>query len=456
MKNIEVIILAAGRGTRMCSDKSKVLQHLAGRPLLSWIIESAKHLSPQKIHIVCGHRAKDLQLAFSEDAFNWVEQKEQLGTGHAVSQCLPYLSNDSKVLILSGDVPLLSTNTLECLNEAAKNHQMSLLTAELEKPYGLGRVVRKADGEIFAICEEKDASPQEKEIKEIYSGVMMVEASFLKENLPNLSNDNAQNEYYLTELVEMAVANNSKISSVQPQETFEIAGVNDLVQLESLERIKQLQQAEHLMKQGVKFLDKSRVDIRGSLESASDVIIDVNSIFEGKVILEKNVIIGPNCVIKDAHLKEGVEVYANTMIDGAIIDKGATVGPFARIRPGTELAEGSKVGNFVEMKKTKLGKGSKANHLSYVGDCTTGEKVNIGAGTITCNYDGVNKHQTIVEDEAFIGSGTQLVAPVRVGRGATIGAGTTLRQDAPEDKLTLSYKKSKTIEGWSRPKKRGE
>jgi bifunctional UDP-N-acetylglucosamine pyrophosphorylase/glucosamine-1-phosphate N-acetyltransferase len=431
-----------------------VLQQLAGRTLLSWVLQAANVLNPKTIHVVCGHKADELQAAFSNERINWVLQKEQLGTGHAVAECLPFLAKDSQVLVLSGDVPLLSSLTLERLAEKAEHYQMTLITAKLGKPDGLGRVIRDKDGRLLAIREEKDASAEETLIQEIYSGVMLANADFLQRKVPKLSNDNAQKEYYLTELIEMCRHDGAEIGSVQPLETIEIEGVNDLVQLESLERLVHKREAIRLMKQGVRILDAARVDFRGQLEAASDVEIDSNTLFEGKVILEENVKIGPNCVIKDAHLKEGVEVYANTLIEGAVIEKKAKVGPFARIRPGTELGEGAKVGNFVEMKKTKLGKGSKANHLSYVGDCITGDKVNIGAGTITCNYDGVNKHQTMIEDEAFVGSGTQLVAPVRVGKGATIGAGTTLRQEAPDNKLTLSLKRCKTVDGWQRPKKK--
>lgn len=452
--NLEVVILAAGKGTRMCSAKPKVLHQLAGQPLLGHVINTAKALSPKKIHVVCGHQAKALQEAFSNESINWVYQEEQLGTGHALLQCLDAFSPENAVIVLSGDVPLLTVNTLEKLASLASKNPLSLLTAVLDNPTGLGRVLRNDKALIMAIREDKDCSEKERAIAEIYSGIMIASVTLLQKYLPQLSSKNAQKEYYLTEIIEMAVKDKVSIGSIKAKNPVEVEGVNTLIQLEDLERKYQKQQAETFLAKGVILKDKSRFDVRGDVCIARDVIIDVNVILEGKVIIEENVQIGPNCIIKDAHLKKGAVIYANSMIDGGIIGELATVGPFARVRPGTELAESAKIGNFVEVKKTYLGQGAKANHLSYVGDATVGNFVNIGAGTITCNYDGVNKHQTEIGDNAFIGSGTQLVAPIKVGSGATIGAGTTLRRDAPQGELTLSHSPNKTVRGWQRPQKK--
>lgn len=452
---LEVIILAAGKGTRMCSAKPKVLHEIAGKPLLRHVIETSLELQAEKIHIVYGHGGKQVRAAIdiNEPLINWVEQTAQLGTGHAVLQALPFVEESSDILVLYGDVPLLSTYTLNKLIDKIRQSDLVLLTALLDNPFGLGRIIVE-DDKILGIVEEKDASVLQKEIKEINSGVMLTKAALLKTWLPRLDSNNNQGELYLTDIVKMAVDDELKIDKLVVSDPMEVQGVNDLIQLEQVERNYQLNQIEHLMRNGVTVRDKNRVDIRGSVSCGFDVSIDINVIFEGDVIIEDGVSIGANCIIKNSTIKQGAQIHDNSMIDESIVGQGAQVGPFARLRPNSHLGENAKVGNFVEMKKTTLGDGSKVNHLSYIGDATIGSHVNVGAGTITCNYDGVNKHKTIIEDGAFIGSGTQLVAPIQVRMNATIGAGTTLRKEAIADALTLTRSEQVTITSWVRKTKK--
>jgi bifunctional UDP-N-acetylglucosamine pyrophosphorylase/glucosamine-1-phosphate N-acetyltransferase len=452
--NLEVVILAAGRGTRMKTKKAKVLHTIAGKPLLKHVIDTAKSLNPFKIHIVYGYQGEEVNAQIDDSSLNWVQQKEQLGTGDALKQVLNHISKESQILVLYGDVPLLSKNTLEKLIEKKDLESLALLTATLDHPYGLGRIVRDKENNILKIVEQKDATNEQKTIKEIFTGFMLIPYFFLKQGLSKLNNQNAQNEYYLTDLVKIAVEEKVPVISYTTLDIIEIQGVNDLNQLNYLERTYQKRKAEDLLKSGVYVADKARIDIRGSLNCAPDVTIDINCVFVGNNHIERDVEIGPNCLIKNAFIKRGTKILANSIIEDSIVGESSVIGPFARLRPGCELDKACKVGNFVEMKMTVMGVGSKANHLSYIGDSIVGSKVNIGAGTITCNYDGANKHQTIIKDNAFIGSGTELVAPVEVGESATIGAGTTLRKNAPADELTLSIKQSKTIQGWQRPVKK--
>lgn len=456
MMNLEVVILAAGQGKRMHSDKPKVLHSLASKPMLHHVLETASTLKPKKIHVIHGHGGEIVRKACERFAINWVEQYEQKGTGHAVIQALPFIDKSSMVLVLYGDVPLITQGTLTKLIAEHECQSLRLLTSKIENPFGLGRIIRDENEKVLGIVEERDATEKQREINEIYTGIMACPAQLLQDWLPNLNADNAQNEYYLTDLVAMATKDNVKIETVFPESVIEIQGVNDRLQLESLERSYQVMKCEQLLKEGTQILDKHRVDIRGSLSCGRGVTIDVNTVFIGNNTLEDNVSVGPNSIIKNSYLKQGAVIEANSIVEGSTVGENTVVGPFARLRPETTLAAHCKVGNFVEMKKTTMAEGSKANHLSYVGDALVGKKVNIGAGTITCNYDGANKHQTVIKDGAFIGSGTQLVAPVEIGENATIGAGTTLRDSAPDNQLTLSYKKTKTLASWQRPTKKKE
>ncbi len=446
---LEVVILAAGKGTRMHSSKAKVLHSLANKPLLMHVVDVARSLTPENIHVVYGHQGDNVKQALASETINWVHQAKQLGTGHAVLQAMEFINSENDVLILYADVPLLSKETLLQLIDKNKNSALTILTAQLENPFGLGRIIYQ-DDKLTAIVEEKDASEAQKQVKEINSGVMIAKAQYFKKWLPSLKSNNAQAELYLTDVVGLAVTESLVVNKHLTYDSMEIQGINDLIQLEAVEREYQLRKVQSLMKQGLTVRDKSRVDIRGNLKCGQDNIVDINVIFEGNVTLEDNIYIAPNCIIKNSTIKSGAIIHENSIIDGSTVGEKAQIGPFARLRPGSQLGANSKVGNFVEMKKTTLGAGSKASHLSYIGDATIGKNVNIGAGTITCNYDGVNKHQTIIEDEAFIGSGSQLVAPIKVGSKATIGAGTTLRRNAPDEQLTLSMTTQKTIEGWQR------
>lgn len=452
--SLQIIILAAGQGKRMQSDLPKVLHKVAGKPMLQHVIETANKLKPDSIHVLHGHLGDHLKQAMSQFEINWVYQAEQLGTGHAVAQVLPYLPEQSNVLVLSGDVPLIKASTLENVAAANHNESLTLLCANFNNPFGLGRIVRDGvTNKIQGIVEEKDANPYQRQISEIYSGVLCAPAASLKQWLPRLSNDNSQQEYYLTEIISMAVNESITVNSCHVIDNIEVQGVNDRKQLHDLERTFQRNLADKLMLDGVTLYDAERIDIRDDLRCGRDVVIDINCVFEGQVIIGDNCSIGPNCYLKNVTVESGTVIQANSVLEDCHIGLENAIGPFARIRPGTTLAQGCRVGNFVEMKKVTMGKGSKASHLSYLGDATIGDGVNIGAGTITCNYDGINKYQTVIEDGAFIGSDSQLVAPVTVGAGAVIGAGTTLRRNAPPHELTLTEAKQKVISGWKRQKK---
>ena len=449
---MNIVILAAGQGKRMHSNLPKVLHPLAGKALVSHVIDCARQLSPQTLCLVYGHGGDAVRSTLDAPDLAWALQEPQLGTGHAVQQALPHLKGDGTTLILYGDVPLIRTETLKTLVQAAHG-ALAILTVELTDPTGYGRIVRNASGQVVRIVEQKDASAEERSIHEINTGIMAMPTARLGEWLGHLSNNNAQKEYYLTDIVSMAVAEGLPIHTTHPKKEWEVVGVNNKVQLAELERVAQRDNAEQLMAQGVRLADPARLDVRGELICGRDVFIDVNCVFEGKVELEEAVEIGPNCVIKNAHIGAGTRLAAFTHIEDAIVGPDGQIGPFARLRPGTELGADVHIGNFVEIKKTKIAAHSKANHLAYIGDAIIGSRVNVGAGTITCNYDGANKFQTIIEDDAFIGSDTQLVAPVTVGRGATLGAGTTLTKDAPPDTLTLSRTKQVSVTGWKRPAK---
>lgn len=449
---IQVVILAAGQGTRMHSSLPKVLHLLAGKPLLAHVIQAAVSISPDtKPIVIYGHAGEQVMGKFKDMPLTFVEQAEQSGTGHAVQQALPEIDENDRVLILYGDVPLITTTTLQTLIERTPEHGVGMVTAFLKHPEGYGRIKRDPDGEVTDIVEEKDATEKERRITEINSGIYLVPANRLKKWLPELKPQNAQGEYYLTDIIPQAVADGVSIMTVQPEHKDEIRGVNDRSQLAHLERCYQRRTAHELMREGVTIMDPERIDIRGDVRVGRDVILDVNVILEGNVIIGDACTIGANSIVRDSTLGSHIEVKANSMIDGALIGDNCVIGPFARLRPGTVLSSDAHIGNFVEIKKSSIGAGSKVNHLTYVGDSDIGKRVNVGAGTITCNYDGVKKHQTTIGDDAFIGSCTQLVAPVKVGEGATIGAGSTITEDAPPHQLTLSRAEQKSIADWVRP-----
>lgn len=453
MSPLHVVILAAGQGSRMKSALPKVLHPIAGRPMLHHVIATAKQLGAERIHTVIGHGAESVRAATNEASVNWVTQSEQLGTGHAVAQALPDLPDDARVLVLYGDVPLTHHETLEGLVGRLDDNTLGLLTVTMDNPQGYGRIVRTADGDVRSIVEQKDASPEQQQICEVNTGILAVSAKHLKTWLPALSNSNAQGEYYLTDIIAMAVEQGLGVSVSQPENPYEVQGVNNRLQLAELERWYQRQQADRLMTEGATLADPARIDVRGELSIGNDLWIDVNVVFEGKVSLGSNVSIGPGCVIKDATIADGSQIKAHSVIEGAVIGTNAQIGPFARLRPGTELAANTKVGNFVETKKAVVGEGSKINHLSYVGDASLGCNVNVGAGTITCNYDGVNKYQTVLGDGVFVGSNTALVAPVTVAADATIGAGSTITRDVADNELAVARGRQRNISGWEKPKK---
>jgi bifunctional UDP-N-acetylglucosamine pyrophosphorylase/glucosamine-1-phosphate N-acetyltransferase len=455
---MNVVILAAGMGKRMQSGLPKVLHPLAGKPLLQHVIDTARELSPSKLCVIYGHGGAavpelvKLQNTGEYALIDTALQEPQLGTGHAVMQAAPQLDDNAPTLILYGDVPLTTSASLRRLVEAAGSDKLAILTVEQANPFGLGRIVRE-NGAIVRIVEEKDASEAERAIREINSGIIVAPTRRLKAWLGSLSNNNAQGEYYLTDIVAKAVADGVPVVSAQPSAEWEVAGVNSKVQLAELERRHQLNKAIVLLEQGVTLMDPARIDIRGELMCGRDVTIDVGCVFEGKVELADGVSVGAHNVIVNARIAAGAQIKPFCHIEGAVVGAKSMIGPYARLRPGAALAEDVHIGNFVEVKNSTIAAHSKANHLSYVGDSTVGSRVNIGAGTITCNYDGVNKHRTVIEDDAFIGSDSQLVAPVTVGKGATLGAGTTLTKDAPAGKLTISRAKQMTIDSWQRPVK---
>ncbi len=449
---MNVVILAAGQGKRMHSDLPKVLHPLAGRPLLAHVIAAARALGPERICVVYGHGGERVREAFDDPALHWVRQEPQLGTGHALAQALPVLGPDPRTLVLYGDVPLISAETLRALVVAA-GEGVGLLTVTLEDPTGYGRIVREGD-RVVRIVEHKDANAAERGLREVNTGIMVLPTARLAAWLGALSNANAQHEYYLTDVIAMAVREGMPVSPAQPAQAWETLGVNSKTQLAGLERIHQGEQARRLLERGVGLADPARFDVRGELECGRDVFIDVNCVFEGRVVIGDGVVIGAHCVLRNVTVGHGTRIEPFCHLEQADIGRACRIGPYARLRPGAELGEDVHIGNFVEVKASTIGNGSKANHLAYVGDSSVGRNVNIGAGTITCNYDGANKHRTIIEDDAFIGSDTQLVAPVRVGRGATLGAGTTLTKDAPEGQLTVSRAKQVSIQGWQRPVKK--
>jgi len=449
---LEILILAAGKGTRMRSDLPKVLHTLAGKPLLGHVVDAAHALGAARTCVVYGFGGEAVPQALADDRLTFVLQAEQHGTGHAVKQALPQMADDSVALILYGDVPLTHVSTLQPLVAAAQSGKLGLLTVNLAHPDGYGRIVRES-GRVARIVEHKDATPAERAIQEVNTGILAVATRQLKRWIAELKNDNAQGEYYLTDIIALAVRDGVDVETHQPGFEWEVLGVNSKAQLAQLERIHQNEIAQALLEAGVTLMDPARLDVRGTLECGRDVVIDVNCVFEGRVELGDGVQVGANCVLRNVTVAAGTRIDAFTLIDDAAIGEANRLGPFSRIRPGTVLARDVHVGNFVEIKNSQIDDGSKINHLSYVGDTTMGKQVNIGAGTITCNYDGAYKHRTVIEDEVFVGSDTQLVAPVTVGRGATLGAGTTLTKDAPAGELTLSRAKQLTISGWKRPVK---
>ncbi|MFT6390327.1 MAG: bifunctional UDP-N-acetylglucosamine pyrophosphorylase/glucosamine-1-phosphate N-acetyltransferase [Cellvibrionaceae bacterium] len=459
---LDIVILAAGKGTRMKSDLAKVLHPIGSRSMLSHVVNTARELGDYPIHIITGYGEAQVKASLNQDEslqnvesrnLNYIQQIKQLGTGHAVQQALPALNNDSITLILYGDVPLINLTTLNKLVKRVNSKSLGLLTVTLKNPSGYGRIVRDIRGSVTSIVEQKDAAPEQLAIQEINTGIMAVNSAHLQSWLPTLSNGNAQGEYYLTDIIAMAVANDVAINTEQPEVEWEVMGINNRKQQAELERIYQANQADQQMANGVTLLDPTRFDCRGNLVCGGDVVIDVNCIFEGNNTVGANVTIGPNCIIKNTSIGDNSEIKANTVLEDTMIGNNCIIGPFARLRPGTTLAANAKIGNFVETKNAIIGEDSKVNHLSYVGDAILGKYVNIGAGTITCNYDGVNKHQTTIEDNVFVGSNTALVAPVRLGKGSTVGAGSTINKNVENETLAVTRSPQKTMKDWQRPKK---
>ncbi|MEZ8699827.1 bifunctional UDP-N-acetylglucosamine diphosphorylase/glucosamine-1-phosphate N-acetyltransferase GlmU [Vibrio lentus] len=447
------VILAAGKGTRMYSNTPKVLHTLAGKPMVKHVIDTCNGLGAQNINLVYGHGGDQMKATLAEESVNWALQAEQLGTGHAVDQASAHFADDEKVLVLYGDVPLISPETIENLLDAQPNGGIALLTVVLDNPMGYGRIIRR-NGPVVAIVEQKDATDEQKLIKEINTGVMVATGGDLKRWLSGLSNDNAQGEYYLTDVIAAAHDEGRAVEAVHPVSPIEVEGVNDRSQLARLERAYQAEQADKLLKQGVMLRDPSRFDLRGELQCGMDVEIDTNVIIEGCVSIGDNVVIGTGCVLKDCEIDDNTVVRPYSVIEGATIGEDCTVGPFTRLRPGADMRNNSHVGNFVEVKNTRLGEGSKANHLTYLGDAEIGQRVNVGAGAITCNYDGANKFKTIIGDDVFVGSDSQLIAPVTIGNGATVGAGSTVTRDVSENELVISRAKERKIANWQRPTKK--
>ncbi len=448
---LHIIILAAGDGTRMKSRLPKVLHPVGGRPMLAWVLDTAAALQPDGIHVVFNPETPEVQTVSTEARVNWVPQAERLGTGHAVQQAIPAIPRAARVLVLYGDIPLLQADTLRSL--LALDEALGVLTMSLENPAGYGRVLRDADGRVRAVVEDRDADETQRRISEVNTGIIVADARGLRGWLDRLHTENSQGEYYLTDIFVLAADDETAIGSVLAVDPEEMQGVNDRVQLAATEARHRKLAAERLMRDGVQIVDPRRFDLRGKIRAGCDVRIDINVVLEGDIRLGEGVAIGPGCVLRDCDLAAGTRVHPYSVLEGVQTLGACDIGPFARLRPGTVLGAGAKVGNFVEVKNVQIGAGTKASHLSYLGDATIGDGVNIGAGTITCNYDGVNKHRTIIENDVFIGSDTQLVAPVTVGKGADIGAGSTITRDVPEGKLTLSRSKQVTVPGWRRPKK---
>lgn len=454
MRHLHVVVLAAGQGTRMRSSLPKVLHPIAGRPMLEHVVGTATGLKPAAVHVVYGHGGEELRRRLAHLDVVWVEQAQQLGTGHAVAQAMPGVPDDSTVLVLYGDVPLIEQRTLAETVRRAGDDALAFISVHLDDPSGYGRIIRQADGRVSGIVEHKDATPAQLAIHEGNTGILAAGAARLRGWLDGLGSDNAQGEYYLTDVIAMAAAQGVSIDTVQPAQVAEVLGVNDRVQLAALERIYQARCTAELMREGVSMADPARVDVRGRVRAGRDVWLDVNVVLEGEVALGDGARVGPNVLLRDCRIGAGAQILANSVVEEAEVGAGARVGPFARLRPGAVLGESAHVGNFVEVKNTAMGAGSKANHLSYLGDSDIGSGVNVGAGTITCNYDGANKHRTVIGDGAFIGSGVELVAPVTVHAGATIGAGSTITQDAPPGQLTLTRARQTTVAHWKRPLKK--
>lgn len=452
---LNIVILAAGKGTRMKSSLPKVLHPIAGKSLLQHVLDTARGLDGKgPLNVVVGHGAEKVEALLAADDVQFVRQEQQLGTGHAVQQALPNIDPEATVLILYGDVPLIRQATLKRLLSSVSENQLALLTVELENPSGFGRIERDEAGSVVAIVEDKDASSAQLAIKEINTGIMALPGKYLHEWLPDLSNNNAQGEYYLTDIIALANTRGVNVFAQQTKDEWEVLGVNDRLQQAQLERVYQSNIAQKLMQNGLTLMDPNRFDCRGELIVGNDVVVDINCLFEGKVEIGNNVKIGPNCTIKNAVIGDNCVIKANTVIEEASMAANCEAGPFARLRPKANLKAGAKVGNFVEIKKANIGEGSKVNHLTYIGDAEIGNNVNVGAGTITCNYDGVNKWLTEIGDDAFIGTNTSLVAPVKVGKGATTGAGSTITQTIPDSQLSVARAKQRNIEGWQRPTKK--
>ncbi|KAA3632351.1 MAG: UDP-N-acetylglucosamine diphosphorylase/glucosamine-1-phosphate N-acetyltransferase [Proteobacteria bacterium] len=453
--SLEVVVLAAGKGTRMRSRLPKVLHPLAGRPLIMHVLERARALDPAQISVVYGHGGDAVPRAIGDDTIRWVLQAEQLGTGHAVQLALPDGDDEDTVVVMYGDIPLIGVDTLQSLASLpAANGGLAILAIELEDPAAYGRIVRGCDGRVTGIVEARDATDAELAIREVNTGFVAAPRGLLRGWLQRLGADNAQGELYLTDIAALAVADGVAVDTLTAVDAVEVQGVNSRAELARLERCVQGRIAADLMDRGVTIADPQRVDVRGKVEAGRDCVFDVNVVLEGRVVIGDGVRIGPNCLLRDVEIGDDVEIHAHSVVEGARIAAGCAVGPFARVRPGTVLERGARLGNFVETKNSRIGEQSKVNHLSYLGDAVVGNGVNIGAGVITCNYDGVNKHLTVVGDDAFVGSDCQLVAPVTIGAGATVGAGTTLTRDAPPGQLTLSRSDQRSIAGWRRPGKK--
>ena len=451
--SLSIIILAAGQGTRMRSSVPKVLHRLAGKTLLEHVCNSASLLNHRQMLVVYGYGGNQVRDTHKDIMAEWILQEEQLGTGHAVKQVLPRIPDKDMAMILYGDIPMITVETLHRLENAAKESGFALLTSYIDNPTGYGRIIRSDIGDVVRIVEDRDVEGEERSICEINTGMMVVAADALKRWVNALENNNNQKEFYLTDIIEMAVNDGVTVNTINPENAVEIRGINDRSQLAEMERYYQLIQAHQLMRRGITIIDPSRFDLRGDIEIGQDITIDINVLLEGRLKIGDNVSIGANCCIKDSIIGNNVDIRANTVIENAIISEGCRIGPFARIRPDTVLDENVHVGNFVEIKKSVVGKGSKINHLSYIGDSDIGKDVNVGAGTITCNYDGANKHKTVIEDDVFIGSDSQLIAPVKIGSGSTIAAGTTVCKDVESGTLAIGRPEQKTVKKWKRPRK---